>query len=179
MVAVSNHIPDEKGGTMVTREQVTAEQRWLVQASWDKVAPMAPHVAELFYDRLFELNPLLEDHFPADISEAGAQLMQTIGEAVAGLEDPGSVTPCLHELGRYHLRHGMRPGYYETMGSALLWTLEQSLAEDFTPRVKEAWSVVYQLFSAVMLEAADVVVAKEPASARRGVEAVLTARRAG
>jgi hemoglobin-like flavoprotein len=120
MVAVSNHIPDEKGGTMVTREQVTAEQRWLVQASWDKVAPMAPHVAELFYDRLFELNPLLEDHFPADISEAGAQLMQTIGEAVAGLEDPGSVTPCLHELGRYHLRHGMRPGYYETMGLSLI-----------------------------------------------------------
>ena len=165
---------------MVTREQVTAEQRWLVQTSWDKVAPMAPHVAELFYDRLFELNPLLEDHFPADISEAGAQLMQTLGEAVAGLEDPGSVTACLHELGRYHLRHGMRPGYYETMGSALLWTLEQSLAEDFTPRLQEAWSVVYQQFSAVMLEAADVVVAKDPASARRGLDAVaLNARRAG
>ena len=165
---------------MATREQVTAEQRWLVQSSWEKIGPMAPHVAELFYDRLFELNPLLEDHFPADLSEAGAQLMQTIGEAVAGLEDPASVTPCLHELGRYHLRHGMRPGYYETMGNALLWTLEQSLAEDFTPRVKEAWSVAYGLFSAVMLEAADVVVAKDPASGRRAVEAVaLSTRRAG
>jgi hemoglobin-like flavoprotein len=165
---------------MTNREQVTAEQRWLVQASWEKVVPMAPHVAELFYDRLFELNPLLEDCFPSDLSEPGAQLMQTLGEAVAGLEDPGSMTPCLHELGRYHLRHGLRPGYYETMGNALLWTLEQSLAEDFTPRVKDAWGAAYQLFSSVMLEAADVVVAKEPASARRGMEPVaMTARRAG
>jgi hemoglobin-like flavoprotein len=90
------------------------------------------------------------------------------------------MTPCLHELGRYHLRHGLRPGYYETMGSALLWTLEQSLAEDFTPRVKDAWSAAYQLFSAVMLEAGDMLMAKEPASARRGLDAVaLTARRAG
>lgn len=164
---------------MANREQVTAEQRWLIQASWEKVVPMAPHVAELFYDRLFELNPLLEDHFPSDLSEPGAQLMHTLDEAVAGLEDPGSVTPCLHELGRYHLRHGLRPGYYETMGNALLWTLEQSLAEDFTSRVKDAWGAAYQLFSAVMLEAADVVVAKDPASARRGVESVLSARRAG
>ncbi len=165
---------------MTDREQVTAEQRWLVQTSWAKVVPLAPHVAELFYDRLFELNPLLEDHFPSDLSEPGAQLMQTLGEAVAALDEPGKMTPCLHELGRYHLRHGLRPGYYETMGNALLWTLEQSLAEDFTQRVKDAWSAAYQLFSSVMLEAADVVVAKEPASARRGMDAVaLTARRAG
>src|SRR5215471_11241005 len=38
-------------------EPVTAEQIWLVQSSWEKVVPMAPHVAELFFDRLYELDP--------------------------------------------------------------------------------------------------------------------------
>jgi hemoglobin-like flavoprotein len=158
---------------MATTEQVTAEHRWLVQTSWGKLVPMASHVAELFYDRLFELNPLLEDSFPANLSEQGAQLMKALGLAVERLEEPDSIGPCLEELGRRHMAYGVRRGDYVTMGRALLWTLEQSLAEDFTPRVKEAWGVVYELIAALLIAGA------EPGSGRRPVSTrVLPARRA-
>jgi hypothetical protein len=53
-------------------EPVTPEQCLLVQNSWEKVVPMAPHVAELFFDRLFELDPFLEDLFPSDLSKLGS-----------------------------------------------------------------------------------------------------------
>lgn len=134
-------------------EPVTPEQGWLVQSSWGKVVPMAPHVAELFFDRLFELDPFLEDLFPSDLSKLGAEWMRALGLAALRLEEPSSLAPCLEGLSRMHVDIGVRPGHYVTMGNALLWTLEQSLAEDFTPRVKEAWSVAYQVISALMIQA--------------------------
>lgn len=169
-------------------ELVTPEQGWLVQNSWEKVVPMAPHVAELFFDRLFELDPFLEDLFPSDLSKLGAEWMRALGLAALqltqrGLEEPSRLAPCLEGLSRMHVDIGVRPGHYVTMGNALLWTLEQSLAEDFTPRVKEAWSAAYQVFSALMIQAdaaavlGGVVRASEPASARRPVDAVPVATR--
>jgi hemoglobin-like flavoprotein len=155
---------------------LTAEQRWLVQASWEKVVPMAPYVAELFYDRLFELDPLLEDLFPASLSEHGKLgehgklWMTALGLAVAQLEEPCSIAPCFEELSRCHVQYGVRPANYVTMGDALLWTLEQSLAEDFTPRVKEAWGAVYELLSVLLIESdAAAAMGREPGSARRAI----------
>ena len=63
------------------------------------------------------------------------------------------LAPCLDGLSRMHVDIGVRPGHYVTMGNALLWTLEQSLAEDFTARVKDAWSAAYQVVSALMIQA--------------------------
>ena len=160
---------------------LTAGQRWLVQASWEKVVPMAPYVAELFYDRLFELDPLLEDLFPASLSEQGKLWMTALGLAVARLEEPCSIGPCFEELSGRHVQYGVRPANYVTMGDALLWTLEQSLAEDFTPRVKDAWSDAYQLLSALMIEAdAATRLGQEPGAVRRtAAPASREARRAG
>jgi hemoglobin-like flavoprotein len=173
-------------------ESVTREQGWLVQSSWEKVVPMAPHVAELFFDRLFELDPFLEDLFPSDLSKLGAEWMRALGLAALqlterGLDEPSSLAPCIEGLSRMHVEIGVRPGHYVTMGNALLWTLEQSLAEDFTPRVKDAWSAAYQVLSALLIQAdaaavlGSVVRASEPGSAadagtprgaRRPVDAV-------
>ena len=160
---------------------VTAEQRWLVQQSWDKIAPLAPHVAELFYDRLFELDPLMEDSFPSNMSEQCTQLMSALGLAVARLDDLGSVPACLEELGKRHVAYGVRRGDYVTMGNALLWTLEQSLAEDFTPRMRDAWGAVYELLAELLIEAAEVASHdREQASGLRPLPArALGARRFG
>jgi hemoglobin-like flavoprotein len=143
----------ESAGPELAPEPLTREQRWLVQSSWEKLAPMAPHVAELFFDRLFELDPFLEDLFPSDLSKLGAEWMRALGLAAPRLEEPSSAAPCLEGLSRMHVDIGVRPGHYVTMGNALLWTLEQSLAEDFTPRVKDAWGAAYQVFSALLIQA--------------------------
>jgi len=179
---VTEVLVTNRGGIeRVSAEPVTEGQRWLVQSSWEKVVALAPHVAELFYDRLFELDPLLEDLFPADLAEQGTELMATIGLAVTRLEHPISIPPCLENLSRRHVGYGLRTGHYVTMGDALIWTLEQSLAEDFTPRVKEAWVAAYRLLSALMIEAdAATRRSQEAGSVRRAVaSSAREARRAG
>ena len=48
----------------------------------------------------------------------------------------------------------MRPQHYDTVGAALLWTLEQGLGEAFTPDVKSAWTTVYGVLATTMKDAA-------------------------
>jgi len=155
---------------------VTARQKSLVEASWAKVSPMALQVAELFYDRLFELDPLLEEKFERELTEQGPRLMRAVGMVVAGLDDLNDVLPVVRDIGRRHVGYGVTMSHYTTFGKAWLWTLEQSLAEDFTTSVKDAWTAVYGLVSSVMIEAAEGRDARgEPESSVRHLSAATRA----
>ncbi len=134
---------------------VTARQRNLVVGSWELMRPMAVHVADLFYDRLFELDPSLEDVFSEDPEVQRQRFTKSITAAVQGLDDVGSMLPMLQDLGRRQGSQGIRPGTYVTLGKALLWTFEQSLAEDFTPPVKDAWAALYAYVSSAMIQGAE------------------------
>ena len=59
----------------------------LVQGSWSKVLPIAETAADLFYTRLFEIDPSTKVLFKGDIKEQGRKLMQMITAAVKGLND--------------------------------------------------------------------------------------------
>ena len=133
---------------------MTPEQKQLVQDSFAKVAPIAPQAAELFYGRLFELDPALKPLFKGDMSEQGKKLMSTLGVAVGSLDNLDALIPVLQSLGRGHVAYGVQDAHYDTVGTALLWTLEQGLGDGFTPDVKAAWSEVYTIVATVMKEAA-------------------------
>lgn len=133
---------------------VSAEEKQLVQESFAKVLPIADQAADLFYDRLFELAPELRAIFPDDMSEQKKKLMAMLNVAVKGLDRPEKLVPQLEELGRKHGGYGVSDADYDPVGSALLWTLEQGLAEAFTPDVKAAWISVYELVSGIMSTAA-------------------------
>ncbi|HEY9081368.1 globin family protein [Magnetovibrio sp.] len=133
---------------------MTPEQKQLVQSSFAKVAPIAPQAAELFYGRLFELDPSLKALFKGDMTTQGQKLMSTLGVAVGSLNNLDALLPVLQNLGRGHVGYGVKDSHYDTVGAALLWTLEQGLGDGFTPDVKDAWVEVYTLVSTVMKEAA-------------------------
>lgn len=126
----------------------------LVQATWAKVVPIADTAAELFYGRLFELDPTLKPLFTSDIKEQGKKLMQMISIAVNGLSKLETIIPAVEDLGRRHVAYGVKEEHYATVGSALLWTLEKGLGDAFTPDVKEAWTETYQTLATTMLNAA-------------------------
>jgi hemoglobin-like flavoprotein len=132
-----------------------ARTKQLVQESWTQVEPIADTAATLFYDRLFTLDPALRPLFPSmDLGEQKRKLMQTLTIAVRGLDRLDQLTPALEALGRRHVGYGVQDAHYETVGSALLWTLEQGLGDAFTPEVRVAWAEIYQLVASVMQRAA-------------------------
>ena len=130
---------------------MTPQQITLVQATFADVKPIATTAAELFYNRLFPLDPSLRPLFKGDMGQQGQMLMSMIGAAVSGLNDLERLAPVVRQLGARHVRYGVQPQHYATVGSALLWTLDQGLGEKFTPDVREAWTAAYTLLSDVML----------------------------
>jgi nitric oxide dioxygenase len=53
-------------------------------------------------------------------------------------------------LGNRHAGYGVTDAHYDTVATALLWTLEQGLGEGFTPDVREAWIETYAILANVM-----------------------------
>jgi hemoglobin-like flavoprotein len=125
-----------------------------VQQSWRKVLPMKETAAALFYRRLFQLDPTLRALFTSDMEQQGVKLIQMISAAVRALDRLDVLLPVVRELGSRHLAYGVRDEHYGSVGSALLWTLEQALREQFTPEVKSAWIKTYGVLSQTMRESA-------------------------
>ena len=135
---------------------MTPTQIELVQASWRQVMPIADAAAQLFYTRLFTLDPSLERLFRGDMKEQGRKLMSMIGFAVKSLTRLDDLLPGLRALGQRHGGYGVRDEHYGTVAQALLSTLQEGLGEGFTPEVKDAWVAAYTVLATTMKEAAKV-----------------------
>lgn len=129
---------------------MTPRQIDLVQDSFAQVKPIAEAAADLFYARLFLLDPGLRGMFKGDMKKQGQMLMSMIGAAVNGLRNLEALAPVVRHLGARHVSYGVKAEHYETVGSALLWTLDKGLKEEFTPEVRDAWASAYQLLADVM-----------------------------
>ena len=130
-----------------------AQQIHSVKNSWRKILPISEKAAELFYNRLFEIDPSTKILLKGEMKAQGQKLMQMITAAVNGLNDLDGLVPVVQDLGRRHGGYGVQEKHYGSVGSALLWTLEQGLGDDFTPEVKIAWTETYMLLAGVMKEA--------------------------
>ena len=128
----------------------TLTQIELVQSSFAVIAPIADDAAALFYRRLFEIDPSLESMFKGDMAEQRRKLMFMLTAAVKGLPRLDRLIPVLEDLGRRHVHYGVVDQHYETVGQALIWTLEKGLGSAFTPDVREAWITVYGVLAATM-----------------------------
>ena len=126
----------------------------LVRESFAKVAPIAPTAAAMFYDRLFVLDPTLRPLFKGDMAEQGRKLMSMIGAAVANLGRLDVIVPTVRELGRRHAGYGVQQSHYDTVGTALVWTLEQGLGSDFTQATRQAWVEAYTILAETMQQSA-------------------------
>jgi hemoglobin-like flavoprotein len=133
---------------------VTPHQVDLVQASWARVRPIEEAAAQMFYNRLFALDPSLKPLFRGDMKEQGRKLMSMITFAVGGLTRLEALVPQVQALGRRHAGYGVRDEHYATVATALLWTLEQGLGGGFTAEVREAWTEAYGLLAGTMRNAA-------------------------
>lgn len=133
---------------------MSPEQVDLVQATWRSLMPIKDTAAELFYGKLFSLDPGIRPLFTNDLKDQGRNLTAMISVAVGGLSRPEKIMLAVRQLGRRHAAYGVQPRHYELVAVALLWTLETSLGEAFTPEVKAAWVAAYDLLSRTMQEAA-------------------------
>ncbi len=104
-----------------------------------KVITSVRRSATLLYDELFHRDPALRSLFKPDMTEQRQKLMAMLATAVSNLGEWEKIATAVQALGRRHVGDGIKPIDYQTVGAALIATLEKGLGEDFTPTVRAAW----------------------------------------
>jgi hemoglobin-like flavoprotein len=131
-----------------------AESERLVRESWAQFQPMAERSAGFFYDKLFELDPQARRLFATtDMEAQGRKVMAMFAEIVRTLDRPEELIAEVADLGRRHVHYGVHDSQYDSVGIALLWTLEQALGPAFTPEVRDAWTEAYLFVSSILRRA--------------------------
>jgi len=126
------------------------ETERVVRESWSRFEPVAERSAGFFYEKLFELDPGAQRLFAeTDMEAQGRKVMQMFAEIVRLLDQPESLVSEVADLGRRHVHYGVHDSQYDSVGTALLWTLERGLGPAFTDDVRDAWTEAYLLVSTV------------------------------
>ena len=136
---------------------ITSKQKELVQSTFALVVPIADQAADIFYTKLFQLDPALKPLFKGDIKEQGKKLMTMLAAAVKGLDDLNGLVPVVQDLGKRHVGYGVTDSHYDTVAAALLYTLESGLGDAWNNDVKEAWVAVYTVLATTMKDAVKAV----------------------
>ena len=132
-----------------------------VEKSWAKVAALGvENVGVLLFKNIFAVAPEALELFSfknepdlynsPKLKAHGANVVSTVGKAVAGLRELEALVPVLAALGERHVGYGILEPHYDVVGKALVMTLEQGLGDAFTPEVKEAWTLVYGVVATTM-----------------------------
>lgn len=143
---------------------MTPRQKQIMRETWTAVEPHKEYAARLFYDRLFEIDPSTRRMFGhVDMTAQSNKLMTAISGVVQGLDHFQILKPTIQDLGRRHADYGVIETHYDSVGSALLWTLRQTLGACWTVETKQAWSDGYRLIAETMLDGARRQVTKKGA----------------
>jgi nitric oxide dioxygenase len=135
---------------------MTPHQIRLIKSSWALVGAIDPIVVgQLFYNRLFELAPEVRPMFQNSIPEQSKKLLATLSYVVSKLERLENIVDEVAKLSQRHVNYGVKKEHYAIVGSALLWTLEKGLGENWNSELKQAWTDCYVTLSTAMIEAAE------------------------
>ena len=111
---------------------------------------MAGPLSQLFYGRLFQLDPSVRPMFRGDMRAQGRKLMDMLAVLVEGLDHPEQHLPLLRALGQRHAGYGVKPEHYEMVRAALGWAFAQALQLEFTGDVKDAWLALIEEVNTAM-----------------------------
>jgi hemoglobin-like flavoprotein len=129
---------------------MTPDQVRLVRDSLDALREDAVPFALLFYGKLFELDPGVRRLFHQDLAVQGRKVMDMLTSVADSLDNFEPMRIRLAELGRKHAEYGVRPEQYETLTTALLWSIGQALGASFDVPTRDAWRVVLGAISMAM-----------------------------
>ena len=122
---------------------MTPEQKLLIKKSFEQLVPQSNTVACLFYDRLFQLNPMLQALFKSAIVQQGHKFIDVLSIIVNSIDRFDSLLPMLQQLGQRHLNYGVKAEYYDLAAEAFMWSLERGLGKAFTPQTALAWQAAF------------------------------------
>ncbi|KAK3736504.1 hypothetical protein QZH41_009390, partial [Actinostola sp. cb2023] len=144
---------------------ISEDRKDIIRQTWKLVEPVKIAAGKKLFARLFEVNPNLQNTFPAfkgleikDILNSRSlylhakRVMNAIENAVSSLNDAEVFTNYLANLGDRHIPWNVQKEHFNIVGECLLWTFQDMLGPACTTEVAEAWAELYGFIAQSMLE---------------------------
>jgi hemoglobin-like flavoprotein len=125
-----------------------------IREAFDRLWPVNRRFADLFYARLFELDPTARTLFRGDLEGLKTKLLSMLATIVGAADRPEIFDSVVEDLGRRHALFGVTPAQYSAVGEALIWSLGEALGPALTRSRREAWSDFYNVVQLSMLRGA-------------------------
>lgn len=119
---------------------LTAKQKRLIRESFLALEPAYDLVGQLFFRKLYRLDPWFRDRFTGSVEVQGRKFMGGLKLGIVALNYDDGLAPVIKLVGVRNRRSGIKVRHYRIMAKALIWTLEQSLEKRFTRESKDAWT---------------------------------------
>lgn len=127
----------------------------LLRESFELAASREPAITERFYRHLFARAPELESMFTRGRAEQAEMLASALAAVLDHLDDAPWLAATLGALGRRHRGYGVTPAMYKLVGDALLKTLAEVCADDWSLAHEAAWREAYGAIRTLMLAGAE------------------------
>lgn len=129
------------------------EDRRLVRAGWDLLAPQAHAFADRFLTRLVEQDPGMHVVLAGVERDPAQGLVESLERIVALLEEPTRLVELLIAEGGRLATLGLGARDHDTARAALFGALADTLGEHFSPEMDDACHELFAVVSAVTLRA--------------------------
>jgi hemoglobin-like flavoprotein len=137
----------------------------LLQSSFLKLEPQAQEFSDTFYRILLNKYPRLRPLFSeTDMEKQKVKLIESLKLVMVNVYNTEALTSILKNLGKRHVQYGAVLTDYPLIGDALLQSLDRHLGADWTPDVKETWTMAYQMIADTMTAGAREVATTQPSS---------------
>ena len=133
---------------------MTDEQILQVKRSWRYFRTLDPFlIGDVFYSKLFLDAPEVKHMFHTSREEQSKKIVDMLSLIVGHLHVIQEVNEDIIQLAKRHVQYGVKAQHYKFVGTALLWTLEQGMGNDWTPKVKDAWTACITELADTMIKA--------------------------
>jgi len=133
---------------------MTKEQILMVKKTWSIFREIDPAlIGDVFYSKLFFDMPQLENLFHTPKEDQSKKLVDMLSVIIGRLDNLEELTEEIEQLAIRHVQYGVKEQHYKAVGAALLWTLQQGLGRDWNEKVRQAWTVCFQILSDTMINA--------------------------
>ena len=122
----------------------------ILRDSFDLIIDRRPDLTLRFYEILFERYPALAPMFRRDRTAQAKMLAGALAAVLDHLEDAAWLQTTLARLGAKHVEYGVTSAMYDQVGEALLATLAEAAAEDWTPAVERQWMLAFAAIASMM-----------------------------
>ena len=150
---------------------VTGHVKTLITKSWSNFSSKGDlnELGVPMFTKLFEILPETKAIFHYDENDSNSLtklrnhiklLFDTIGMAVDFIDDLGSLTPVIIQLGTRHHFYGVKQEYYLIFGECMLHAFETALGKEFTEEDRAAWMTFYHWIGGCIVKGMSIEAAK-------------------